>query len=87
MQLGGIFIWTHSYSLMKRDFVTYERMKKEKLPKTIGEEISSTCLDDQSGNYKESGEESSENGAGVLPLAKSADGTPNQTIVSKTTIV
>ncbi|KAL0920299.1 hypothetical protein M5K25_009424 [Dendrobium thyrsiflorum] len=81
MALGGIFIWTHSYSLMKRDCITYERLKNEELQKTITEENENTSLEDQLGNYKESGEESNSKDAWVPPLAKSADESQEQAIM------
>ncbi|XP_020674585.1 protein PIN-LIKES 7-like [Dendrobium catenatum] len=81
MALGGIFIWTHSYSLMKRDCITYERLKNEELPKTISEENEKTSLEDQLGNHKESGEASNSKDAWVPPLAKSADESQEQAIM------
>ncbi|PKA48219.1 hypothetical protein AXF42_Ash020616 [Apostasia shenzhenica] len=45
-KLGGIFIWTHAYSLMKRDAATYEKLKKEALPETLADENLSAGLMD-----------------------------------------
>ncbi|KAI0513712.1 hypothetical protein KFK09_009742 [Dendrobium nobile] len=81
MALGGIFIWTHTYGLMKRDCITYERLKNEELAKTITEENENASLEDQLGNYKESGEASNSKDVWVPPLAKSADESQEQAIM------
>ncbi|KAK8956141.1 hypothetical protein KSP40_PGU020828 [Platanthera guangdongensis] len=82
MALGGIFIWTHSYSLMKRDCITYEKLKKERLPELIvSENLAVENLEDQSENCVKSGEDSNCGEDQLLPLTKSTDESTEQIIM------
>lgn len=80
MALGGIFIWTHTYSLMKRDCITYEKLKKERLPELIVSEPTDN-LEDQSENCVKSGEDSNYGEDQLLPSTKSTDESTEQIVM------
>lgn len=77
MALGGIFIWTHTYNLMKRDCIEHERLKNERLPYSITDEKSSA------GNFEDcvkSGEANNEEEAQLPPSTKSTNESSDQIV-------
>ncbi|XP_020575090.1 protein PIN-LIKES 7-like [Phalaenopsis equestris] len=81
MALGGIFIWTHTYSLMKKDGERYRKLKQEGLP-----EISASAAADENSaagetHDSESEEDSSDKEAQLIPSTKSVDGYSDQMIL------
>ncbi|KAK8968951.1 hypothetical protein KSP40_PGU020130 [Platanthera guangdongensis] len=81
MALGGFFIWTHTYSLMKKDGATYEKLKKEMLP-SIADKSSSDCEEDQMPPSKKSSDEST--GSMVEPLLSGGKPKPLWKKISET---
>lgn len=75
MALGGFFIWTHTYSLMKKDGNTYEKLKREGLL-TIADGSSSSRE-----NHSKGGEASSDKEAQLLLSTKLVDEYTEQTVV------
>lgn len=47
MALGGFYIWTHTYSLIKRDGAVFEEMIREGSVKKMAKQYSSVSLEDQ----------------------------------------
>lgn len=79
MALGGFFIWTHTYSLMKKDSERYEKLKREGLPT-----IAASATDESSSareNHSGSEEDSSDQEAQLTPSTKLVDEHTEQTVL------
>lgn len=77
MALGGFFIWTHTYSLMKKDGERYEKLKRESLPTIAAAHGSSSAPE----NHSEDGEASSDKEAQLNPSTKSVDEDTKQIVL------
>ncbi|PKU66671.1 hypothetical protein MA16_Dca024399 [Dendrobium catenatum] len=75
MALGGFFIWTHTYSLIKKDGARYEKLKREGSP-AIADGSSSA-----SENHSENGEANSDEEAQLSLSTKLVDEYTEKTVL------
>ncbi|KAG0457388.1 hypothetical protein HPP92_022229 [Vanilla planifolia] len=82
MALGALYIWTIAYGMMKKDSVTFEKLKREQLPKVIADvDNSSTGLVCQQKPNMDSGEEINDKVEELPPSTKSANVFQDQSIL------
>ncbi|KAL0920300.1 hypothetical protein M5K25_009425 [Dendrobium thyrsiflorum] len=80
MAIGGIYIWTHTYSLIKRDGTTYEELIREESVKKMAKQYSSGSLEDQPAFTTEIGEAINDPESQLTSSFKQIDMNPDGTI-------
>lgn len=81
MALGGFYIWTHTYSLIKKDGAIYEEMIRDGSVKKMGKQYSNASLEDQSPHSLEIREAINDPESQLSLSFKSTDTYPDGTII------